>query len=138
MARTQRYTVKQVEEALRQGAGIYTIASMRLKCAPNTVKNYVERHPRLQAVCAEIVEMNLDVAEHGLLGHLQEKNLSAILFYLRTKGRTRGYGDKLEVDGKVKVAARVDLSAASDGQVRRWAAWDDDDEAEAEADPSKA
>ena len=136
MARTQRYTVKQVEEALRLGAGIYTIASMRLKCAPNTVKNYVERHPRLQAVCAEIVEMNLDVAEHGLLKHLEDKNLGAILFYLRTKGRLRGYGDKLELAAKVKTLT-VDLSTASDEQVRAWAAWDDD-EAEAEADPSKA
>ena len=127
MARTAKFTHAQIEEALRQGAGVYTVAALRLKCAPNTVKNYVERSAKLKAVCEEIVEMNLDVAESKLLAALSEGNLQAVMFFLRTKGRARGYGDKLEVSAKVKTAT-LDLRGATLEEVRAWSDWDAEDE----------
>lgn len=135
MPRAQKFKVARVAEALRQGGGIYTAAASILKCSPNTVKNYVERNANLQQVKAEVEDMTLDLAETKLIMAIRDGNMNAVTFYLRTKGRARGYGDKLELAGKVKTAT-IDLSTASDEQVRRWAAWDDD-EAEPAADPSK-
>jgi len=128
MARKPRYTVAKVGLALRESAGVYTIAAKMLDCAPNTIKNYVERSARLQKMMEEVTETNLDIAEAGLLHHLGEKNLSAITFYLRTKGRARGYGDKVELAGKVRTAT-IDLSAATIEEVRAWAEWDEDPDA---------
>ena len=126
MARTPRFKVAKVEEALRTSGGIYTVAAQKLRCAPNTVKNYVERHPRLQQVREELLDQNLDLAEAHLLSLIADKNLGAITFFLRTQGRSRGYGDKMEVRGKLEVGS-VDLGEASLEEIRSWAAWDDDE-----------
>lgn len=107
MARTPRYTVKQVEAALRAGAGIITAAAGALKCAPSTVRGYLERNPKLKEVCEDIVEQNLDLAEGKLLMGIRESNMTAIIFYLKTKGRSRGYTERHELatgaDGRMKV-----------------------------------
>jgi hypothetical protein len=50
------------------------------------------RYPEsLGHVVAEVVEQNLDLAEHKLLGVINEGNMTAVIFYLKTKGRERGY-----------------------------------------------
>src|SRR5215510_7221620 len=55
------------------------------------VRNYVKRHKRLQETVKETVEHALDVAEHKLLGAVTKGNMTAVIFYLKTKGRERGY-----------------------------------------------
>lgn len=127
MARRAKFKISTVEQALRETGGIFTAASQMLHCAPNTVKNYVERHPKLQRVLEEVTDVNLDMAEATVIHHVGEKNLTAAMFYLRTKGRGRGYGDKVEVGGKAKVAF-IDLSKASLEEVRGWAQWDAEEE----------
>lgn len=105
MARGEKFTVAQIESALRKAAGVYTLAAAQVEkatgrgCAPNTVANYVKRHKRLQLVVGEILDQNLDVAEAGLLTHLRDTNLTAIIFYLKTKGKHRGYTERVENTG---------------------------------------
>jgi hypothetical protein len=60
-------------------------------CTPASVRNYIKRHPSPGRVVAEVVEQNLDLAEHKLLGFINEGNMTAVIFYLKTKGRERGY-----------------------------------------------
>jgi len=127
MARTQRFKVAQIEEALRKGLGVYVAAAKILRCSPNTVKNYVNRNPKLQRLRDELVEETIDRAEITLLTAIQNGNLQAATFYLRTKGRHRGYGDKVEVGGEVGVR-HVNFEGAPLERVRREAAWDEDDD----------
>lgn len=92
----EMFTVAQVAEALRLSAGIYTAAAVMLKCAPNTVRNYVLRHPELAELREEIVNETLDLAEIGLLNILKDPKhrdqLKATTYYLSSKGQDRGYG----------------------------------------------
>lgn len=129
MGRKETLKVAKVEEALRAAGGIYTVAAQMLKCAPNTIKGYVLRHPKLLEVVEEVTERHLDVAEQQLLLLVGQGNLGAVTFYLRTKGRHRGYGDKLEVKAEVRAKKAVDLSDVPDATLARWADWDDEDEA---------
>ena len=80
--KTERYTMAQVEAALRASAGIYTAAAAKLKCAPNTVKNYVTKYPALKDVLKEITEGSLDLAEGQLLSAIKGGNLTAVIFFL--------------------------------------------------------
>ena len=117
MARQPRYTVVQVAEALEQSAGIRSSAAAKLGCTLTTVSNYIERHKSLQDLEAEIVERHLDMAESKLLKAIQEGNLGAIIFYLKTKGKHRGYSERYQVEGPdggpVQIEAKVDFSNIS-------------------------
>ena len=98
--RTPRYTVEQVAEALRLSAGIQSLAAKRLKCDRKTVSNYIKAHPSLAALIEEIVEESLDLAEGQLLKSIGEGDKTAIIFYLKTKGKQRGYIERGELTGK--------------------------------------
>lgn len=97
MSRREKFTPEQVAEALRASGGLYSRAAERLleatggTCSPSTITRYVAHHRRLHRVLAEIAEVNLDSAEGRLLDEIKNGNLAAITFYLRTKGRRRGY-----------------------------------------------
>lgn len=121
MAKTkpQRILVRDVEEALRSSAGIYTAAASILarkygSCAPNTVKNYVNRYPALQDVQRQILDQTLDLAESKLVSAIGEGDMKSVFFFLRTKGKHRGYTERVETTGPnggpIETESRIDLS----------------------------
>ena len=114
---TERFTPEQIETALRASAGIRSAAAMKLGCAPSTITNYIDRHPSLRLVEAEIVNQNLDLAETKLLGAIRDGNLTAVIFYLKTKGKTRGYTERAEVTGPE--GGPIDVTKLSDEALER-------------------
>ena len=122
MARQQRFSDDQVAEALRSAAGVRSAAASLLKCSPSTVKRYVDRSETLARIESEIVEQIIDLAESRLVDAINDGNLTAIMFYLRTKGKHRGYSERHQVEGKdggpVEVKAKLDLSDLSPAGVQ--------------------
>ena len=94
MAGKPRFTVRRVADALRQTAGIKTAAAELLGCDRSTITRYINRHPKLQAIDAEIADSTVDLTEDKLLQAIEQGNLTAIIFYLKTKGKHRGYVQK--------------------------------------------
>lgn len=94
-----RFTLKQMSEALKKGAGISSAAAQILHCTPMTVRNYLKRYPQLQAQIDEAVEANLDLAESKLLNAIGNGQDWAVKFYLEFKGRSRGYNRRHEIAG---------------------------------------
>src|SRR5262245_30739542 len=109
MARPRRYSQHEVAEALRANRGLVTLAARRLGCSRRTIANYVDRCPGVAEALTEAREAQLDVAEARLFQAIDEGELAAITFYLRTVGRHRGYSERHEVavDGKVAVQAEA-------------------------------
>jgi len=106
MAKKKEYfTAEQVEVALRQSGAIYTLAAKILTkmngrpCVPNTVKNYIKRYKGLAKVEQEVRDGTLDMAESKLISKIKDGNLTAVIFYLKTKGKDRGYVERGEVTG---------------------------------------
>lgn len=97
--RPPNFRVATVEAALRATAGIFSRAAKRLRCSPTTVKNYVDRHESLQLALEEIKEVTLDLAEDGLIALIKKKHPTALIFYLKTKGKHRGYVERSEITG---------------------------------------
>ncbi len=95
----ETYSVNAIAEALRASAGIYSAAAAKIGCAPNTVRNYVLRHPELQEVVDEVRENTLDLAESQLLKALGDGNLTAVIFFLKCRGKQRGYVERAELTG---------------------------------------
>jgi hypothetical protein len=105
MASRHRYTASRVAEALTKAQGMVTVAAQLLHCSPDTVDNYVKRF----AVCArakqEARDRILDEAELRLLAAIRRDEVWTISFYLKTVGRSRGYGERLDIGISIQAAA---------------------------------
>lgn len=94
-----KFKVEHVEEALRASGGVVSDAAQKVaeaygSCSPASVRNYIHRHKSLQHVVEEVIESNLDAAESALLKAIAQGNMTAVIFYLKTKGRGRGYVER--------------------------------------------
>jgi len=99
--RVERLRVADVKQALIQTGGIYMRAAHLLNCSPNTVRNYVTRHSSLARLLEkEILPANIDMAEDALLAGIRDPkargHVPFVMFYLRTKGKHRGYSERVE------------------------------------------
>lgn len=126
MANKDRYTIKQVCEALRGTRGIKSVAAERLGCSWDTVHSYINRYPTVARVFREEREAIVDTAEAKLLQKLREDADWAIKYVLDRLGRDRGYGETLrqELLGKggnpieiaLKEAAKLRAEELRNGQ----------------------
>lgn len=64
-----------------------------------TLAKRIEASERLRAVVAEVEDQTLDWAESRLLELISRGDKTAILFYLKCKGKARGYTERQEVTG---------------------------------------
>ena len=105
MAKTHRYTASRVAEALSKAQGMVTIAAQLLGCSPDTVDSYVKKF----AVCAQAKHdarnAILDEAELRLVQAIRRDEAWAIAFCLKTIGRSRGYGERLDLNVSIQAAA---------------------------------
>lgn len=63
----------------------------------------------------EVEESLVDFTESKLLEQIQEGNMTAIIFHLKTKGKSRGYIETTEIDADVKTD--LDMSGLSDEEL---------------------
>lgn len=75
-----------------EGAGIHRSTAFRWR--KSDLKFATSLH--------DVEESMLDEAESKLMELVRSGNLQAVKFLLRTKGRSRGYGDRLEIAQTVK------------------------------------
>jgi len=94
--RPAKVTIDQISEALEQSAGIFSGAAKMLGTCPNTISNKVRKSKKLRDLVAEIKYKTLDLAETELLKKLKEGNMTAIIFYLKTQGKDRGYVERVQ------------------------------------------
>lgn len=111
----KKYTKKQMETALRKANGMVYLASQQLGCAYNTMRNWIERYPELQAIVEEESGQVLDAAERRLYEAILRGEPWAIKFALSTKGRDRGYGERKDHRLQVVIREEVDRLAAAHG-----------------------
>jgi len=80
-----------VERALWESGGFLSAAAELLGCAQSTLSERVKKNDRLAACLKLIEESFLDLSEHKLVRAIKNNEAWAIQFYLRTKGKGRGY-----------------------------------------------
>lgn len=77
--------------AYRSAMGIISDASEASGVPRRTVYNWLQNIPAFKQACAEISEETVDMVENALMKLVEARNERAIIFYLKTKGRSRGY-----------------------------------------------
>jgi hypothetical protein len=111
----QRYKPAQVIAALAHTRGMVYLAAERLGCDPDTVYNYAKRYASVRDAIAKYRGKTTDIAELKLYEAISDGSLPAIMFYLRTQGRERGYVEKFDVSilvqqAAAKVAQELDMT----------------------------
>lgn len=82
-------------EALKLTLGNVSGACAKVKVSRQTYYNWMKIQEFADAV-GEVNESNLDYAESKLLSLIRNENPTAIIFYLKTKGKNRGYVESME------------------------------------------
>ena len=96
--------------------GIVLHAAERLGVARQTVHSWIAADPDLKAAHDGVSEELLDIAESNIIEKVRQGDLEATKFYLRSKGRARGWGDHTRVEATVNTTVtnsvpRIDYSA---------------------------
>ena len=104
-------------EALTATRGLIYLAAPRLGCDPDTIMNYCKRYPTVEQAKHDARGALLDMAEAKLFLAVQRDEAWAITFCLKTIGRSRGYGERLDLSVSIqaaasRVAAEFGLTAA--------------------------
>ena len=78
-------------EALENNLGIVTAACKQAGCSRETFYRYRREDQEFAKAVKDITEQTLDFVENSLLQQIEGKNTTATIFYLKTKGKHRGY-----------------------------------------------
>ena len=91
MARTERFKPAQVVKAIKETKGLVSLTAQRLRCDPETVRNYAKRHDTVALALKEEREAMLDIGELSLFNAVKAGEAWAVCFWLKTQGKKRGY-----------------------------------------------
>lgn len=106
MAKTReigkRYDITTIKKAILGSKGMVQVVADRLGCEWHTAKRYIEQFEETKIAFQNENESMIDFAESKLFQAISEEDLTAIIFYLKTKGKNRGYIEKVlnEVESK--------------------------------------
>lgn len=96
--RNKKIPFKTIAEAYKSSFGIMSVACRQLGIDVNTFKAWRKDYPELEQLIEEVEESNIDFAESKLFNLINEENLTAIIFYLKSKAKHRGYVERVEND----------------------------------------
>jgi len=89
---------KAVLESLEKSLGVVTTATKQVGIARSTFYEWMKDDDFRSAV-EDIQNIALDFAESQLHKQIRDGNTSATIFYLKTKGKKRGYVERQEITG---------------------------------------
>lgn len=108
-------------EFLRETSGIVAYACEKAGISRVTYYNWYKEDPDFAAKADDIQELQIDFAEASLLRKIKNEDTTAIIFYLKTKGKERGYSDRKEISGiggkAIQLSNEFDFSNLSDEEL---------------------
>lgn len=100
--------------SLKECSGIVTFACEKVGLSRQTFYRWYREDAEFKERVDAINELQIDVAEASLLKKIQKGDTTAIIFYLKTKGKDRGYSERREISipGGVSVDVKNDFDVS--------------------------
>ena len=98
MNKTEQHK-KAMIEALEKSLGVVTTACKKVGIGRTTFYGWLQDDPEFAKEVDDIQNIALDYAESQLHKQIGKGNTSATIFYLKTKGKKRGYIERQEITG---------------------------------------
>lgn len=105
----KNYDITTIKKAIEDSGGIMQKIAERLGCEWHTAQAYVNKYEETKLSYQNETESVLDLAESKLIENIQENDNTAIIFYLKTKGKNRGYIERLETELKGEVSHSITI-----------------------------
>tara|TARA_Y100000114_G_C11736912_1_gene316711 strand:+ start:111 stop:467 length:357 start_codon:yes stop_codon:yes gene_type:complete len=93
------HSKKAMIAALEQSLGVVTTACKKTGIGRTTYYDWYNSDPEFKRAVDDVQNVALDFAESQLHRQIAENNTSATIFYLKTKGKGRGYVERTEHTG---------------------------------------
>mgnify|MGYP003147483747 CR=1 FL=1 len=85
-------------QALENSLGVVTVACKQSNTPRSTYYKWLKEDEQFAKDVKEIENIALDFAESQLHTQMKDGSTSATIFYLKTKGKKRGYIERSELD----------------------------------------
>ncbi len=85
-------------KALEQSLGVVTVACKKVDIPRSTYYKWLKDDKEFKKEVQQIENVALDFAESQLHKQIADNSTAATIFFLKTKGKTRGYTEKSEID----------------------------------------
>lgn len=95
-------------EALTSQLGVVTAAAKLVGIDRTTHYKWLKEDENYKQWIEELPEIALDFAENALFKLMKTGTPSSIIFYLKTKGKERGYIERQEIESNIKVDMDMD------------------------------
>lgn len=102
-------------KAMEDALGVVTIACKTVGINRRTHYVWLEEDPDYKKAIEDIGDVALDFAESKLHQSIRNGSDTAIIFYLKTKGKKRGYIEKIEHDKSGEMIIHVKYDDPTSG-----------------------
>lgn len=82
-------------KVLENSMGVVAVACKAISICRSTYYNWLKSDSEFKEKADEIIEMQIDAVESSLLNNIKNGDTTATIFYLKTKGKERGYSEKI-------------------------------------------
>lgn len=94
--KASQYKPSEYAQAITEAQGLISVAARRLGVSRSAVYNAINRHPTVAEAAEDARERTTDLAEGKLYGKINDGDITAIIFYLKTQAKNRGYVERQE------------------------------------------
>lgn len=94
-----QYDKEQFLKAIQGSGGYVSLIADRVGCSIPTVYAWKDKEPEIEEAIKREKVRQVDFAEGKLQSLIKKENPTAIIFYLKTQGKDRGYVERQELTG---------------------------------------
>jgi len=92
-------TIKGLKAAIEKSRGNISLVAKSFDISRTTVYTFLNKHPEIKQCLADEREKMIDNVESALYNQALDGNTTAMIFFLKTQGKGRGYVERQEVTG---------------------------------------
>jgi len=107
----EKYDVKDIINAILRARGNLSAAARWLKTSRQTLHNYMDKYEEVREAYGIADDIALDNIENFLYDNAESGSVTAQIYYLKTKGKTRGWSEHYEEPPAPDVILKVGLTA---------------------------
>ena len=104
-------TAARIIDAIHQSQGLLTVAAPAAGVSYGTMMRYMADYESVKQAAIEAKERMIDFAESKLLANIKSGDNTAIIFYLKTQAKHRGYIERAEIGGIGGEPIRYEINA---------------------------
>jgi len=96
----RRITAAEIAPLIPEMNGNVAAIARRFGCARSTIQSRIDKSPSLRSALEDAREGMVDNAESALYKNILAGDTPSIIFFLKTRGKERGYVERQEITGK--------------------------------------